>query len=78
MRWAGHLARMGGKERCIQGLVEKPGGKRPLGRAPHKGNDDIKMGLKEVGLGDLDWNDLAEHVDRLLALVNALMNFRIP
>jgi len=48
----------GSQARCIQGLVERPEGKRQLRRPCHKGNDNIKMGLKEVGLGDMDWIDL--------------------
>jgi hypothetical protein len=36
------------------------------------------MDLQEVGLGDMDWIDLAVDVDRWLALVNAVMNLRVP
>jgi hypothetical protein len=52
------------KERCVRGLVGMPEGKRPLGRPCHKGNNNIKMGLKEVGLGGMDWIDL-ERTGRL-------------
>jgi hypothetical protein len=54
-----------------------PEGNRPLGRPVLKIKDNIKMGLKEVGLGGMDWIDLAEDGDRLRVLVNALMNFRV-
>jgi hypothetical protein len=54
----------GRKERCIQGLVERPEGKRTLGGPCCKGNDNIIVGLKEVGLGGMDWIDL-ERTSRL-------------
>jgi hypothetical protein len=38
-------------------LLGKPEGKRPLGRLRHRWEDNIKMDLKEVGWGDIDWND---------------------
>ena len=51
MRWAGHVAHMG-KRRCIyRVLVEKPEGKRPLGRPRHRREDNIRMDLQEVGCG---------------------------
>ena len=43
MRWAGHVARMWGEERHIQGLVGKPDGKRQLGRLRRRSEDNIKM-----------------------------------
>jgi len=48
MRWAGHVERMGGEERRIQGLVGKPDGKRPLGRPRRSWYDNIKMDLQKV------------------------------
>jgi hypothetical protein len=53
----------------------KPDGKRPLGRPRHRWEDNIKMNLQEVGI---DWIELAEDRDRCHALVNALMNLRVP
>jgi hypothetical protein len=47
----GACSAYGGEERCIQGLVGKPGGKRPLGRPRHRWEDNIKMNLQEVGKG---------------------------
>jgi hypothetical protein len=58
--------------------VGKPEGKIPLGRPRRGWENNIKMDLKEVGCGDKDWIDLAEDRDRLLALVNAVMNLRVP
>jgi hypothetical protein len=57
MRWAGHVARMGeGEGKGVHRvLVGKPEGKRPLGRARHRCEDNIKMDLQEVGEGCGDW-----------------------
>jgi hypothetical protein len=51
-------------------LVGKPGGKRPLGRPRLRWEDNIKMELKEVGFGGMDWIELAQDRDGLRALVN--------
>jgi len=56
-------------------LVEKPEGKRPLGRPMHRWEDNIKMDLKKVGWWSMDWIDLAQEKDRWTAL-NAVMNIR--
>jgi len=57
--------------------VAKPGGKRPLGR-PRLRWEDNMLDLQEVGCGGMDWIDLAENRDRWRALVNAIMNLRVP
>ena len=59
-------------------LVGKPEGKRPLGRPRRRWEDNIKMDLQEVGCGGVDWADLAQDRDRSRALVNAVMNLRVP
>jgi hypothetical protein len=59
-------------------LVGKPGGKRPLGRSRRRWEDNIKMHLSEVGYGGMDWIELAQDWDRWRALVNAVMNIRVP
>jgi len=59
-------------------LVGKPEGKRPLGRSRHRWEDNIKMDLQEVGCGCMDWIELAQDRNRWRALVNALLNFRVP
>jgi len=76
MRWAGHVAVWGGL-RCIQGFG-KSEGKRPVGRARRKWDDNIKMNLQEVGYGGMDWVDVAQDRDRWRAFVNAVMNIRVP
>jgi len=57
--------------------VGKPEGKRPLGRPRRRWEDNIKMDLREVGGGG-DWMELAQVRDRWWALVNMVMNFRVP
>jgi hypothetical protein len=59
-------------------LVGKPEGRRPLERSRNRWDDNIKMELRAVGLGGMDWIDLAQDRDRWRAGVNAVMNFRIP
>jgi hypothetical protein len=59
-------------------LVGKPEGKRPLGRPRCKWEDNIKMDIQEVGCGGMDWIELAQDMNRWRALVNAVMNFRVP
>jgi len=58
-------------------LVRKPEGRRPLGRPGGKWDDNIKMGLQEVGCGGMDWIELAQDRDRCRALVNAVMRNRL-
>jgi hypothetical protein len=59
-------------------LVGKPEGKRPMGRPRQRWKDNIKMDLKEVGCGGMDWIELAQDRDRWRALVNVVMNLRVP
>ena len=59
-------------------LVGKPEGKRPAGGPTRTWEDNIKMDLQEVGCEGMDWIDLAQDRDRWQALVNTVMNLRVP
>ena len=59
-------------------LVGKLDGKRPVGRPRLRWDDNTKMDLQEVGCGRVDWIELAQDMERWRALVNALMNLRVP
>jgi hypothetical protein len=76
-RWSGHVASIGEQRGVYRILVGKPEGRRLLGRPRHRWEDNIKMDLQEVECGDMDWIDLAQD-DRWRALVNAVMNLRVP
>jgi len=67
-----------GKVETYTGFWGKQWGKRPLGRPRHRWEDNIKMDLQEVGCGGMDWIELAQDRDRWQALVNAVMNLRVP
>jgi hypothetical protein len=78
MRWAGHVARMVARRNAYRILVRNPEGKRSLGRPRRRWVDNIKMDLREIGWDGMDWIDLAQGRDQWRALVNAVMNFRVP
>jgi hypothetical protein len=78
LRWAGHVARMGERRGAYRALVGKPERRRPLGRRRRRWEDNIKMDLREVGWGGMDWINLAQDRDRWRALLNAVMNLRVP
>jgi hypothetical protein len=58
--------------------VGKPEGKSPLGRPRRTLVNNVKMDLREIGWGGMDWTDVAEDRDQRRALVNTVMNFRVP
>jgi len=68
-----------GESRGLYGVVVgKPEGKTPLGRPRRRWEDNIKMDLQELGYGGVEWIELAKDRDRWRALVNAVMNTRVP
>jgi hypothetical protein len=77
MRWACNVARME-KGNLYRLLVGKPEGKRPLGRPRRRCVDNIRMDLREMGWGDVDWIGLAKDRNRGSAVVNSGLNLRIP
>jgi hypothetical protein len=78
MRLARHVARMGEKRNAYRLLVGKPEGKRPLGRPRRGWVDNIWRDLGEVGGGGVDWIGLAQGRNRRRALVNSVLNLRVP
>jgi hypothetical protein len=78
MRWVGHVVQMGEKRKAYRLSVGKPEGRRPLGRPRRRWLDNVRMDLVEVGWGDVDWIGLAHNRDRWRALVNLVLNLRVP
>jgi hypothetical protein len=78
MRWAGHIARMGAERNMYRLLVEKPEGRRPLGRPRCRWVDNIKMDLGEIRWGGVHWIGLAQDRDKWGALVNAVLSLQVP
>ena len=74
----GHVERMGERRGVYRVLVGKPEEKGPLGRHRRRWEDNIRMDLREVGCGCVDWMELAQDRDRWRALVSAVMNIRVP
>jgi hypothetical protein len=77
MRWGGHVARMGEERKVYKVLVGKPERKRPLDRPRRRWENEIRMDLRETGLGGVDWVRLAQDRDRWRAVVSAVMNLRV-
>jgi hypothetical protein len=69
---------LGEKKNAYRLLVGKPEVKRTLGRPRRRWVDNIRMDLVEVGWGDVDWIGLAQDRDRRRALVNSVINLRVP
>jgi hypothetical protein len=68
-----------GEERTAYGiLVGKPEGKRPLERPRRRWEDNIRMDLREIRWGGMDWIDVAQDRAQWRALVNTVMNLRVP
>jgi hypothetical protein len=69
---------MGEKRNAYTILVGKSEGKRPLERPRRRREDSIKMDLREIEWGCMDWIDLGQDRDQWRAPMNTVMNFRVP
>jgi hypothetical protein len=69
---------MGETRNACRILVGKPEGKRPLGRPKCRWVDSIKMDVRDIGWDGMDWIELAQDRDQWRALVNLVMNLRVP
>jgi transposase len=78
MRWAGHVACMGEGRSVYRVLVGRPKGKRPLGRPRYRWEDNIKMGLREIGIDGTNWICLAQDRVQWWAFVSTVMNLQVP
>jgi hypothetical protein len=79
LRWSGYVAQMVEEKKNAYSLfVGKPEGKRPLGRPRCRWVDNVKMDLRDIGWGGMDWINLAEDRDQWRALARTVMNLRVP
>ena len=78
MRWAENVACMRERRGVYRVLVGKPEGKSPMGRLRRRWEDNIQMDLQVVGCGGMDRIKPAQDTDSWRALVNAVMNLRVP
>jgi hypothetical protein len=73
-----YISQIGETRNAYTILVGKPEGKRPPGRPRRKWMDNIEIDLREIGWDGIDWIDLAQNRDQWRALVNTVMNLRVP
>jgi len=78
IRWAGHVTRMVEIRKAYNILVGKPEGKRPLEIPRSRWVDYIRLELREIRWEGVDWMQLAQDSDQWWAVVNTVMNFRVP
>jgi hypothetical protein len=77
MSWMAHVACMGEERNVYKILMGKPEGKRPLARPRCRWKDGIRMDLREIGWGSVEWIQLAQNRDRWWALTNTVMNLPV-
>jgi hypothetical protein len=75
MKLSRHVAATGDKSGAYMVLMGRPEGKRPLKRRRRRWDDTIKLNLKDVGWGGMDWIDLTEGRNWRLVLVKVVMTF---
>jgi hypothetical protein len=68
---------MGEERNVYRAPIGKPEGKRPLGRPRRRWEDGIRMDLREIGWGSIDWIQLVQNMDRWRPLVNTVTNLRV-
>jgi hypothetical protein len=78
LRRAGHVAQMGQKRNACKILAGTPERKRPLGRPSRRWEDNIKIDLRDIGWGGMDWIDLTQYRYQWRVLVSTVMNLRVP
>jgi hypothetical protein len=78
IRWAGHVARRRKKRNAYRILVGKPVGKRPLGRPRRMWVDNMKTDIREIEWDGVDWIDMAQDRDQWRAIVNTILDLRVP
>jgi hypothetical protein len=77
MRWVGYVACMGEERNVYKVFMGKPEGKRAPGRPRRRWEDEIRMDLRVIGWGSVEWIQLAQDRDRWRALVNMVMNLQV-
>jgi hypothetical protein len=78
LRWAEHVACIGGGRGVYRVLVGKPNGKRPLGRRRHRWEGNIKLDLQEIGINEVNWIWLAQDRGQWWVFVNVVVNLWVP
>ena len=76
--WAGHVARMEEGRNAFKILTGTPTAKIPLGTLRRRWEDNVRMDIKEIGINTKNWVDSAQGRDYWRALVNSVLNLRVP